>query len=359
VTVRPRIPVAVGVLAAWTVAGVLLAAQAYFSSHVRGDAIPLPQALAVWLGWAYTWALLTPAALWLHRRATGRWAPAVHLVAAPLFALANLAVFAAFAPALGALNAAETWIGTFRNLLGSAFVVNVPVYLLIVGIAHWRGLAQASRERETRALALERQLAEARLMTLRAQLNPHFLFNALNTIAVLMRENVDNAERVLLSLSSLLRTVLQASSVQFSRVEDEYALARNYLEVEQARFGERLAFRFDAAREALRARMPSLMLQPLVENCVRHAAGAKLGVTRIAVSAVRAGDRLRLTVRDDGPGLSAPGREGIGLSNTRARLAVLYPGAHEFTVEDAADGGVVATITLPYRTADDAAHADR
>ena len=223
---RNRISVLIWVLAAWTAAGLILAAQSYFSGHVRDDKFPLAQALGIWLVWAYTWAILTPGAIWLHDQARGRYAPIVHLMAAPLFAIANLGVFALFAPAIGAQNAAESWLGTLRNLLSSAFVVNVPLYFLIVGIVHWRDLTLAARDRATRELALEHQLAEARLMTLRAQLNPHFLFNALNTISVLMRENVDSAERVLFSLASLLRTVLQASSVHFSRVEEEYALAQ-------------------------------------------------------------------------------------------------------------------------------------
>ena len=347
------------VLAAWTAAGIVLAAQNFFAGRVRGDPMPAPLAFGIWLVWAYTWAILTPAAIWLHGRARGRYAAIVHVVAAPLFALANLAVFALFAPSIGAQNAADTWLGTLRNLLGSAFIVNVPVYLLIVGIVHWRELARAARDRVAREAALEHQVAEARLMTLRAQLQPHFLFNALNTIAVLMRENVDSAERVLFSLSSLLRTVLRASDAHFSRVEEELALAKTYLEVEQARFGERLAFRFDADADALRALVPSLVLQPLVENCVQHAVGARSGTTRIDVSAAKVRDRLHLTVRDDGPGLPAARRQGIGLSNTIARLALLYPREHEFSVRDAVDGGVEALIAIPFRTTNEDPHAHR
>ncbi len=347
------------VLAAWTAAGLVLAAQAWFSTRVRGDELPVAHALGTWLVWAYTWAILTPGAIWLHGHARGRHAPIAHLVAAPLFALANLAVFALFAPAIGALNAADTWLGTLRNLLGSAFIVNVPVYFLIVGIVHWRELALASRDRAARELALQHQLAEARLMTLRAQLQPHFLFNALNTIAVLMRENVDSAERVLFSLASLLRTVLRASDVHFSRVEEEFALARTYLEVEQARFGNRLDFRFEATPDALRALVPSLLLQPLVENCVQHAVGVKAGTTRVDVSAEKIGTRLHLTVRDDGPGLPHPRREGVGLSNTTARLAVLYPDEHELSVANSPHGGVEAAIAIPYRTTNEDPHAHR
>ena len=146
-----------------------------------------------------------------------------------------------------------------------------------------------------------------------------------------------------------MRIKRHSENAQFSRVEEEYALARKYLEVEKARFGDRMEYRFEAAPDALRALVPSLMLQPLVENCVQHAVSVKLGPTRIQVLAEKVGERLHLTVRDDGPGLPAARREGIGLSNTRTRLAVLYPGAHQFCVRDAEGGGVEAAMVIPYR----------
>jgi two-component system LytT family sensor kinase len=353
-----RASLALWILATWTAIGLLLAAQSYVSGHLQGDgAPPVVPAIRVWLSWAYTWALLTPVVLALHQRLLAhRFALLVHVGAAPVFALVNLAIFAFLAPALGAQNTASTWLGTLRNLLGSAFVVNVPLYLLIVGVAHWRHVARTARERATRELALERQLAEARLITLRAQLQPHFLFNALNTISVLMREEVDRAERVLLDLSSLLRSVLQASDATFSPLSQECALARTYLSVEQARFGERLDFRFEIDPAAASALVPSLLLQPLVENCVRHAVNARLEPTRIVVTALRRGASLELAVRDNGPGLGPPRPAGVGLSNTRARLALLYPGQDAFTIRNGADGGVEVLIAIPWQDTDDDPH---
>lgn len=353
-----RASLALWVLVAWTAVGLLLAAQSYVSGHLQGDgAPPVLPAIRVWLSWAYTWALLTPLALALQARFRAhRFALLVHLGAAPVFAIANLAIFALVAPALGAQSTASTWLGTLRNLLSSAFVVNVPLYLLIVGIAHWRHGVQTARERATRELALERQLAEARLMTLRAQLQPHFLFNALNTIAVLMRENIDRAERVLLDLSSLLRNVLQTSDATFSPLSEEVALARTYLSVEKARFGDRLEFGFELEPGVADASVPSLLLQPLVENCVRHAVNPRLEPTRIVVTAVRRGPSLELRVRDNGPGLGPPRGAGVGLANTRARLALLYPERHAFAIENAASGGVEVLIAIPYRDTHDDPH---
>jgi two-component system LytT family sensor kinase len=346
------------VLGAWTAVGLLLAAQSYVSGHLQGAGAPVVPAVRVWLSWAYTWALLTPLALALHARIrANRFAILVHLGAAPLFALVNLAIFAFVAPALGAQNAASTWVETLRNLLQSAFVVNVPLYLLIVAIAHWRHAVRSARARATRELVLERQLAEARLLTLRSQLQPHFLFNALNTIAVLMRENVDHAERVLLDLSALLRQVLQVSDATFAPLAREVALARTYLAIEQARFGDRLAFSFELTPDAADAVVPALLLQPLVENCVRHAVNPRLAPTRIVVSAERRGESLHVAVRDNGPGLGPPRAAGVGLANTRARLALLYADRHAFTVQDRAGGGVEVLMQIPYRDSDDDPHA--
>lgn len=346
------------VLGAWTAVGLLLAAQSYVSGHLQGAGAPVVPAIRVWLSWAYTWALLTPLALALHARfRTHRFAILVHLGAAPVFALVNLAIFAFVAPALGAQSAASTWVETLRNLLQSAFVVNVPLYLLIVGIAHWRLAVRGARARATRELVLERQLAEARLLTLRSQLQPHFLFNALNTIAVLMRENVDRAERVLLDLSALLRQVLQVSDATFAPLAREVALARTYLAIEQARFGDRLAFSFELTPDAADAVVPALLLQPLVENCVRHAVNPRLAPTRVVVSAERRGAALQVAVRDNGPGLGPPRAAGVGLANTRARLALLYADRHAFTVQDRTGGGVEVLIQIPYRDTDDDPHA--
>lgn len=195
-------------------------------------------------------------------------------------------------------------------------------------------------------------------MRLRAQLQPHLLFNALNTISVLMRENLDSAERVLLSLASLLRKVLQASDATFAPLAQECAFAQTYLSLEKARFGDRLAFEFDIAAEAESACVPSLLLQPLVENSVRHAVSARLSPTRIVVTATRERDALHLAARDNGPGLGPPRSAGVGLANTRARLALLYPERHTFSIGNAVGGGVEVLVAIPYRDTDDDSRAD-
>jgi LytS/YehU family sensor histidine kinase len=223
------------------------------------------------------------------------------------------------------------------------------VYWLIVAAAHVERLVRSAREKDRRQLRLEAQLADARLQTLRAQLQPHFLFNALNTISVLMHENVDSADRILLQLSALLRRSLDSSEADEVTLGEEIGFLERYLEIEQVRFGGRLAYRIVAPDDVLEARVPTLILQPLVENALRHGIAARAGPARVEIEASRRGDSLLLGVSDDGQGLPPDTTERVGLANTRARLRLLYGDRQRFEVRDSADGGVIAEIELPWR----------
>ncbi len=149
---------------------------------------------------------------------------------------------------IGATQVEPTWFGTFSRLLGTTFLLNLPVYWLIVAAAHVERLVRTAREKDRRQLRLEAQLADARLQTLRTQLQPHFLFNALNTISVLMHENVDSADRILLQLSALLRRSLDSSEAHEVALGEEIGFLESYLEIEQARFGGRLSYRICSPR---------------------------------------------------------------------------------------------------------------
>lgn len=337
---------------AWTCVGLLMALQAWLSYALRGDPIAWSRALGIWLAWAWAWAVLTPAILAVATRfplaAPPRWrALAVHAIAGSASVAANLALFACAAPWVGATMAAPTWSATFLALMGTTFLLDLPVYVaLVIGSESIR-LARAARERERQALRLETQLAQARLHALRAQLEPHFLFNALNTIAVLMRENVDAAERVLVRLGGLLRRALDTAGLHDISLGEELEFVDAYLGVEQARFEDRLSYRIDAPAGLLDARVPSLILQPLVENAVRHGVAARASPGCIEVRASAHGDALHLCVRDDGPGLSPAARDGIGLSNTRSRLDLLYRDRHALELRTPAGGGLEVALTLP------------
>lgn len=342
------------VLAAWTLVAMLLAGQAWFAAHVRGEPLTLGRASLIWLTWAATWAALTPVALRLVAkfplvRPRLLLSLAVHAIASPVFALASLALFALAAPLVGATHSEPTWLATLGRLLGTTFLLNLPVYWLIVGAAQLERLVRTARENERRQLMLEAQLADARLQALRTQLQPHFLFNALNTISVLMREDVDSADRMLLQLSTLLRRSLDGGEAYEVLLGEEIAFLRNYLEIEQVRFGERLSYEILVPGELMEARVPNLILQPLVENALRHGLAGQARPGWIQISASRQGEQLRLLVRDDGRGLSPGLTERIGLSNTRARLSLMYPGKYRFELLDVPGGGVTAEIVLPLR----------
>jgi two-component system LytT family sensor kinase len=343
------------IVAAWILVAMLLAAQAWFAAQVRGESLAFARAGGIWLVWAAVWAGLTPIALWIEARfpmRRPRWllALAVHALASAACALANLALFALAAPLIGATQVEPTWLGTFSRLLGTTFLLNLPVYWLIVAAAHGARLVRTAREKDRRRLRLEAQLADARLQALRSQLQPHFLFNALNTISVLMHEDVEQADRILLQLSALLRRSLDGSGAHEVTLGEEIGFLENYLAIEQARFGERLHYRVTIPDEALEARVPNLILQPLVENALRHGLATRAGPGHVEITADRHGDALRLRVVDDGRGLPAAPIERVGLANTRARLRLLYADRQRFELRDSEGGGVVAEIELPWRT---------
>jgi LytS/YehU family sensor histidine kinase len=194
---------------------------------------------------------------------------------------------------------------------------------------------------------LEAQLAEARLLMLRAQLEPHFLFNTLNTVAVLMRDNVDAADRVLVLLSGLLRRALDTSALAEVELREEVAFLEAYLALERVRFADQISYRFDIASPLLGARVPSLILQPLVENAIRHGLSGHATDGQIRIAAASSDGMLELTVSDNGAGLCTDASTGVGLSNTRSRLQLLYGRRHSFELSAAPGGGVMARIVIP------------
>jgi GAF domain-containing protein len=214
-----------------------------------------------------------------------------------------------------------------------------------------------ARNRELRSAQLESQLAKARLEALRAQLNPHFLFNALNVVAMLVRRGAnDDALHAVVSLSELLRQVLAAGTAMEVNLADEIALVERYLAVERIRFRDRLSVEIDMPPSLVDARVPGLILQPLVENAIKHGIAQNEGPGRITVSARHEGRKLILWVSDNGPGFPNdwdPSQSpGVGLANTRERLDRMYVGDAEFRLLHGSDGGAVVEIAMPYRTKD-------
>jgi two-component system, LytTR family, sensor kinase len=230
-------------------------------------------------------------------------------------------------------------------------------YWTIVGLSHALLYYRESRDRALRASQLETRLVEAQLKTLQQQLHPHFLFNTLNSISVLMHRDTAAADRTLIRLSDLLRLTLERLGERSVTLEAELDFLRKYLDIERTRFADRLDIRFNVAEEALGAMVPTLLLQPLVENAIKHGVARKSGPGHIVVSAKRDHDKLWIEIRDDGVGLSADGltalHKGIGVTTTRARLQHQFGADYRFEFHRLAQG-VAVVVAVPWRSSDEA-----
>jgi LytS/YehU family sensor histidine kinase len=232
----------------------------------------------------------------------------------------------------------------------------LPVYLTLTSLCHAVVYFRRSQQRDRRALELETQLGQARLQALRMQLHPHFLFNTLNAISTLVRANPEAATEMIGSLGQMLRLSLDSGAAAEVPLEQELEFLESYLEIEQIRFGDRLAVRRDIAPDIGAALVPTFILQPLVENAIRHGIEPEDAPGTLEIAARRAGDRLIIIIHDSGVGLagetsaSRSKSNGIGIPNTRARLQSLYPNAHSFAVRNSPAGGCVAELEIPFHT---------
>ncbi len=302
------------------------------------------------------WALLTPLVVWLAKRlrlSRGDWALklCLHVLIAICLAFVDRAVFE-----LIWMNATVTperpfsW-KTFYQVLLRYSDYGFYIYFIILLLNHALDYYRRFQDEQLSASQLKAELAQAQLQALKMQLHPHFLFNTLNAIAVLIEEDPKAARAMLGQLSDLLRLTLENVETQEVPLRQELEFLDQYLRIQQTRFGERLAIRKAIDPATIEANVPYLILQPLVENAIRHGVESVPGPAAIEISASRQNGMLELRVRDTGPGLTNDSytlsKRGVGLANTRARLQRLYGERHRFDLNNAEGGGLQARMFIP------------
>jgi len=342
----------------WTVFGLLMAWESYIRFAGTGTPLSVVSALGNELLYAYIWILLTPIICrlsWRFPLDGGRRLlhGATHLGLSVIVAIVHRMAFYVLMTVFttGELDSI-TWRSAARVILWY-LDYGVMLYWGLVLVQHAHGYFRRYRQNEREKSMLEAQLIRARLRALEMQLQPHFLFNTLNAISVLIQKNPDGARTMIGKLSDLLRVTLDRSSVQEVPLQEELKYLDCYLHIEQTRFEDRLTIQRDIDPQTLGAFVPTLLLQPIVENAMRHGVSHQPGPATVAIRAQKQNGFLRLQVEDTGPGLDethSPA-EGIGISNTRTRLRQLYGDGGSFELRNAAHrGGAVVTITIPFST---------
>jgi len=345
-----------GWVALWSLVGLAIASEIYLSSNFLGRSITWGEAISDSLEDWYVYGILSLGVVWLARRfppeGGSRWAKAgIHLAAALAFSVVYIV-------ARTIVGEVDSWIAgepasfseIFHPLLVRTFPFNLLVYGVILTVSHALDYYRKYHERTVQTLELEKHLTEARLQALLHQLKPHFLFNTLNGIASLMHTDVDAADKMLVRLSELLRITMSHTGAPQTSLREEVAFIERYLDIEKIRFRNRLDVMIAIDEDAIDAQVPSLILQPMVENAMHHGIEPHSRMGRIEILGSRRGDNLVLTISDNGTGIPDGGlkREGIGVANTRARLAELYGAHQKFEMANRPEGGLCVSITLPY-----------
>jgi signal transduction histidine kinase len=341
----------------WTSLGLFFSTQSYLLENASGRAVDFGDALRWTMPVWYAFGLLTPLIFWYDRRLE----PDLdfkrrilrHLPFALVWTLAYMTIRTV---------AQRLLVGPYISLTFSGIAMQFHYaflnYFLFGGVYAAYRYYRESREQQVRASALEARLSDARLDALRARLQPHFLFNALNTVSAYVERDPATSRRMLDHLSTLLRKMLDHGNRQLTPLADELGLLDHYLSIQKVRFGDQLTVNIDVDRAAQRALVPPLLLQPIVENAVRHGIARTAGAGRLDLVVWREDRHLNIRVIDNGPGVveaAAPEPEGYGLSITRERLATLYGADYRLSIDNAEDGGAVVAITLPFQPTGDRA----
>jgi two-component system LytT family sensor kinase len=337
----------------------------YFGMLAAGRPLTFGHSLLAGLPDWYVWAAFTPVVFSLGQRfrlERHRWVAAgiFHLGFGTVVALGDLAIVTAinrhFGPTVSYVGPVfwDVYLKIVLRYFHFAFII----YWVIVAAAHAAQYYRSSRDRELEASQLQAELTQAQLAALRMQLQPHFLFNTLHTIASLVRDGRgEAATSTIARLGELFRQTLGTLQRNEVPLREELSFIQAYLEIEQTRFSDRLTVRFDVDRDTLETPVPNMSLQPLVENAIRHGIARDPSAGRIEIRAQQHDGRLRIEVRNDGPAYAGNGRGlagGVGLANTRARLSRLYGSGYRLDLVPDEAGGTLAVLEVPWQVDEDA-----
>jgi len=344
----------------WTFIGIVFTLQSYFTSFRSAKPGYFFDSFYLQMTWSYLWALATPLVLFAASRMPierNNW------VRSSLLHIPISIVLSGIITALGYVVVWLYWDWSSgmpflfermaRFVVGN-FSEGIGIYLLIALISYALNYYRRYREGQLRTLQLEAQLSQAQLQALKMQLQPHFLFNTLHSISALLNKDPEAARKMITRLGDFLRLTLENSGSQEVTLQQEMEFLSCYLEIERIRFQNRLVTRMDVAPPTLVAKVPNLILQPIVENAIRHGIAPRSTPGLIEIEAKQRNGTLRIQVRDNGPGLSKHRtsdilfKKGLGLANTETRLERLYGAAHLFDLSNNPDGGLIVTLEIPF-----------
>lgn len=344
-----------------TFMGLVLSVNRYITGLLTNQSVPWLTALITQLLPQIIWCAFIPIVIWIDERlrlAGKRW-PArllIHFLASIIISMVQTAIFGLVYLPLSGLPeiSLSTLTQLYQSMALTRMVMGIVVYKLILTTKYALDYYEQYRAEKNHSALLEAQLAQAELQALKMQLQPHFLFNALNSISSLALEDARAAVHMIARLGDFLRLTIENNGTQIVSLEQELEFLRCYLDIEQVRFRDRLRVDIDVDSSTLRAQVPNLILQPIIENAIKHGVATRQAAGRICVRAHRNDGQLNIEVRDDGPGLPGNGNrilyvsEGIGLANTRERLRQLY--RNDFTLElsNVAEGGTLVALKIPF-----------
>jgi two-component system LytT family sensor kinase len=336
----------------WTLVGLFFTSQVLFNSIYMEKRMPLGNVFFMQMSICYLWALTTPLVLWLARRFRidrDRWPSRVLLHSLVSVLLVGSMSAIHYVLFITYFQRSEL-LTPFRDLQYVLYNLDrqLCIYWLLLLCSHALNYYQSYRKGELRASRLETQLAQSQLEALKMQVHPHFLFNTLHSISALMNRDTESARRMITRLGDFLRLTLENAGAQEVTLQEEMEFLHGYLEIERIRFQDRLTTQVDVDPSVLDVRVPNLILQPIVENAMRHAIASQ-HAGRIEISAFPLNGCLRIQVKDNGPGLTDANQfgKGVGLANTKARLQRLYGSEHRLELVNGPQGGLVVTLEVP------------